>query len=148
MIMEVLLIFGVVISAFICMAFWEAYIEGQNPWAKASAGWKLKFHKDLLITAYHFWLWLFLFLLFSLPLIVCGWNLRLFGVLLSALAIGLVVEDFMWYVINPHFNLKKDWNPKSAYWYPWLKIGKFAVPWLNIIGIAIALLSYFFIWRS
>ena len=145
--MNILLIFVVVIWAFICMAFWEAYIEGRNPWAKASAGWRLTFHKNRLITAYHFWLWIFIFSLFSLPLIISGWDLKLFGVLFSAMSLGLVVEDFMWYVINPFYTIRKHWNPESAYWYPWLKIGKFAVPWSNILGIALAVLSYVFLWR-
>lgn len=144
--MNIILIFGVVLAAFICMAFWEAYIEGKNPWAKASAGWKLTLPQHFKLTAYHFWLWLFILLLFSLPFVIYGWDFELFGVLLSAIFLGLTIEDFLWYIVNPHCSLKTHWNPKKAYWYPWLKIGKFAVPLTNVVGILIAILSYVFIW--
>jgi len=129
------------------MAFWEAYIEGKNPWARASVGWKLRLSRKVVITGYHAWLLLFLLFAFSLPLIIYGWDFKLFGVLVSAVSIGVVIEDFLWFVVNPYYGIKEHWNPENAYWYPWLKIGKISIPVIYVLGILICLLSYIFIWR-
>jgi hypothetical protein len=87
-----------------------------------------------------------LFFLLTLPLIIYGWNAKLFGVILSAAAVGMIIEDFLWYVINPYFSLKK-FNPEDAYWYPWAGIGKLKIPLCYIAGIAAALLSWYFLWK-
>ena len=143
--MNTLLIFIWIIAAFICMAFWEAYVEGKHPWAKKALGWRKRITKRYVLTAYHFWVNLMFAFLISLPLVVYGWNSELAGVLISAGVIGLIVEDFLWFIVNPFWNLKK-FNSKAVYWYHWIKIGKFEIPWGYVIGIAIAVLSGIFLW--
>lgn len=130
----------------IANAFWEAYVEGRNPWDKRKVGWILKIGKFTL-PGYHFYLFLVMWpLLLSLPLVVYGWNTRLFGILLSAYSSGLILEDFMWFVVNPEVKFS-EFNSNFANYYPWLKIGRFEIPMGYIVGLTIAVLSWYFIWR-
>lgn len=144
--MNILLTFIWIILGFIAMSFWEAYIEGKYPWAGRQVGWKIKFSKRVTLTAYHFWIYIMFFFWFTVPLAMFGWNLKLFGVIVSAVAVGAVIEDFFWFIVNPFYSLKK-FNEKDTYWYAWLKIGKIQIPVSYIVGAVIALLSWYFLWR-
>lgn len=145
--MNVLLVFVWIYGAMIATSFWEAYVEGTNSWDKGKLGWKWKVGKYTIITAYHFFLFLVMFpLLLSLPLVIGGWNTQLFGMLMSAYASGLIVEDFFWFVVNPTFKLK-HWNSKNVKWYPWLKIGKFELPWGYLVGVLLTIIFWYFLWR-
>lgn len=144
--MNILLIFLWIVLGFAVMAFLERTIEGPNGWGKKTYGKRFKITKKFSITEYHLWFWIFLTILISLPLIVGGFSWKLFGVLLSALAIGCVIEDFLYFIVNPYFGLKK-FNPKNVKWHYWIKIGKINIPVSYIGGILIAVLSWYFIWR-
>ena len=108
-------------------------MEGKDAWAKRQVGWNFELG-GVQITAYHFWLTMMFIILLSLPLVVVGWDRHLFGVLLTAGLLGVVLEDFLWFVVNPYFGLKK-WNPDDAPWYPWLRIGKVAIPLMYILSV-------------
>ena len=145
--MKVLLIFTWIYAAFIAMAFWEAYAEGRNAWHKGKLGWKIKLGKYY-FSAYHFYLFVAMMpLLLSLPLIVYGWNSELFGILVSAYFSGLVLEDFIWFIVNPSVKLKEFYSSFSDY-YPWIKVSrKKIIPLSYVLGIAIAILSWILLWR-
>ena len=85
-------------------------------------------------------------LLLLLPLVIYGWNAKLFGVLVSAYFSGLVLEDFMWFVVNPKVSFK-EFGPKFANYYPWLKIGSLFVPVMYLYSFVIALLSWLLLWK-
>ncbi len=140
-------IFLWIYAAMIAHSFWEAYVEGRNPWDKNKLGWKLRFGRYSL-PAYHFWLfWVMYPLLLSLPLVIYGWNLKLFGVLLSAYASGMVIQDFMWYVVNPAVAVSEFWTSFSDY-FPFIKIGgRKIVPIGYAVGVIAALISWYFLWR-
>jgi len=145
--MNILLIFAVVWSAFIAISFWESSVEGRNAWDKGKLGWKIRFSKNISLTRYHFFLfWIMIPLLLFLPLFVYGWDTKLFGILLSAYFSGLVIEDFMWFVVNPVVKFS-EFNKKFANYYPWIKVGKIKIPAYYIFDIGIAVLSWLFIWR-
>lgn len=146
--MQTILIFVAIYGAMIATAFWEAYVEGRNPWDKRKSGWKLRFGKGFVLPAYHFYLFIITFpLLLTLPFMIYGWNTRLFGVVLSAYVTGLVLEDFTWFIVNPSVQLQEFWTDFTDY-YPWIKInGKKIVPVGYILGVAIAVLSWCFLWR-
>ena len=108
--MNTISIFIWVILAFASTSFWEAYIEGKYPWASRQAGWSRKISKRVTLTAYHFWLLITFAFLLTLPLIVTGWNTKLFGIILSAASIGTIVEDFLWFVVNPYYSLHIFWQ--------------------------------------
>jgi hypothetical protein len=143
--MNTLLIFAWAILMFIVMAFLERTIEGPNVWGKKTYGWKYKLNKRFSITEYHFWFWIFLILIFAFPLII-NYSTRLLGILISAFMVGFIIEGFAYFIVNPHFSLKK-FNKKNVYWYPWIKIKKIQIPLHYILGILIAIASWYFLWR-
>ncbi len=140
-------IFLWIYAAMIAMAFWEAYAEGRNAWDKGKVGWRVRVGRYVVVSGYHFFLvWVMLPMLIFLPLVTHGWNTRLFGILLSAYASGLVIEDFMWYVVSPVVKFS-EFNAEWADHYPWIKVGRFAVPLYYAFGLLIALASWWFLWR-
>ncbi|MFW6230734.1 MAG: hypothetical protein ACOC32_01790 [Nanoarchaeota archaeon] len=145
--MNTFLIFVWIYAAMIAMAFWEAYVEGRNSWAKKKLGWKFVFGKSFVVTGYHFFLFAVMFpLLLSLPLLITGWDIRLFGMLVSAYFSGMILEDFMWYVVNPEVKLKEFWTSFSDY-YPWIRIGKKKiVPFGYLLNIGVAVLFWYLFW--
>src|SRR3989338_2160033 len=110
--MQVFLIFLTVWIAMIAHAFWESSAEGPNAWGKNMYGWKWKIAKNLSLTRYHFWLFVVYLplLIIVLPLVVNGWNVKLFGILASAYFSGMVIEDFFWFVVNTELKFKEAWN--------------------------------------
>ena len=134
--------------AFIALSYVESAVEGRNAWAKKSIGWKIKFSKHLSLTQYHFFLfWIMIPLLMTLPLVIYGWDLRLFGILASAYFSGIVIEDFFWFIVNPKVKFG-EWRTNLTNYYPWIKLkNKKIIPLGYFLGILIALLSWYFIWR-
>ena len=134
------LIFIFVQLAMIATALWESRIEGKNIGASSQIGWKVNI-LGTRFTEYHFWLWIVAYpLLLSIPLIM-DFSWKLLIVLLSSYTVGLVWEDFMWFVFNPYFNLS-HFNSKDVKWYTWLKIGKFEIPFFYLIYITAAFWLY------
>jgi hypothetical protein len=146
--MHILLIFIWIYAAMIAMSFWESYVEGRNPWGKRKLGWRIHLGKKFVLPAYHFYVFrVMLPLLLTLPLVIYGWNIQLFGVLVSAYFSGIVIEDFFRFVVNPAVKLKEFRSDFSDY-YPWIRIqGRKIIPSGYILGIAIAILSWYFLWR-
>ena len=140
-------IFLVIWFAMIATSFWEAYVEGKHPWDDGKLGWKIRYKKHTLLTAYHFWLfWVTFPALLLLPMILGGFSWELFGIIVSAYGTGLILEDFFWFVVNPVFRLS-HFNSRYVKWYPWLKIGKFEIPAAYPVALMISLISWYFLWR-
>jgi hypothetical protein len=145
--MEILTIFLIVWAAMVANSFWEAYVEGKHAWAEGKLGWKIRTKKHVWLTAYHFWLFFVMWpLLLALPLVITGFSMKLFGILLSAYFSGLMLEDFMWFVVNPIFCFR-HFCSKYVKWYPWIKIGKAEIPVYYIIALFISIASWYFLWR-
>jgi hypothetical protein len=80
------------------------------------------------ITGYHLFMTLFLIAVVHLPLFFLSWTLRLESLLLGFYVGMLLVEDFLWFVLNPHYGIrnfrkgriwwhKEWWGPvPSLYW--------------------------------
>jgi len=134
------LIFIFVQLAMIATALWESRIEGKHVGATEQVGWKINIFGTI-YTEYHFWLWIVAYpLLLCLPLFV-GFSWKLLVILMSSYSIGIVWEDFMWFVFNSQFNLD-HFNSREVKWYSWLKIGKFEIPYFYPILIIFAFLLY------
>lgn len=142
-----ILIFIWIFAAMIATSFWESYAEGRNSWAKEKNGWKFKLF-GYEHTGYHFFLFAVMFpVLLTLPFVIFGWNTRYFGIVFSAYFLGLSVEDFFWYVVNPKVRFKELYSGFSDY-YPWIKIGgKKIIPAGYVYDTIIAILIWFFLWR-
>ncbi len=140
-------IFIIVWLACIAMSFWEAYAEGRNAWDQGKLGWKIKLGRFTL-SGYHFFIFLVMWpLLLSLPLVIYGWDSKLFGILLSAYLSGLVIEDVMWYVVNPVVKFS-ELNTVFANYYPRFRLGKIKIPTGYVIGLIAAVASWLIFWKN
>ena len=101
------------IIAAIIFANWEIQIEGKNGWASNLPCWrsKNKWINTLMgnrpLTGYHLYLIIFLVLIIHFPLFFTQWTLEKEFFLISFLFCFLLLEDFFWFVFNPHYKLKK-----------------------------------------
>ena len=137
-----------IISIFISIAFWEAYIEGNGGWAANQVGWNIKMKVGVLkrpLDAYHFWSWIVMIPMFlMLPFVMFGFNLHLFWLVVIGFLLGTVIEDYLWFVINPAFPYK-DFNPKKVWWHYWIGFGEYKVPELYIVYPVLAILIWIFL---
>jgi hypothetical protein len=132
------MIFGLlgfmVFMAFI-LALWEIQIEGKDGWAAKSPGWRIekgwavKLMGGRPITGYHIFMTLFIIGIIHLPLFFVPWSWRLESLLWGFYLGMLLLEDFLWFVLNPYYGIKNFrqgkiwwhrswWGPVPAiYWF-------------------------------
>ncbi|MBU1952043.1 hypothetical protein KJ733_03980 [Patescibacteria group bacterium] len=136
-----------IIMAFIATSFWEAYIEGQHGGAEKQVGWKIKVGKYYL-NGYHFWLWVVAYpLLLTLPLVI-NYSSRVLGLILIGYFLGQVIEDFLWFVVNPQWPFR-HFRPDKADWFPWMKFGKkYGLPFFYVPYLIFAFLAWWFLVRG
>ncbi|MFA5126926.1 MAG: hypothetical protein WC465_02925 [Patescibacteria group bacterium] len=112
----------------IFLAILEIQIEGPNGWAKnlptwrpQSKHWFLRFYRKLMsdreATGYHMVMFTFVLLIFHLPYV--------FGLTptwehwvktLSFFLMFVVLWDFLWFVLNPHYPLKR-FKAEHIWWH-------------------------------
>lgn len=125
----------------------EIQIEGGAGWAANLPTWRIESHPLLDIfwggkpmTGYHVWVFSFMAAMFHMPLVM----LRTFSIKLECRIIGSImtfwiIEDFLWFVLNPAFGIGR-FGPSSV---PWHKVWLLGVPadyWLftSVGGLLIA----------
>ena len=130
----------------VILALWEIQIEGKDGWAakiptwRIEKGWVLKFTGGRPLTGYHVFMTLFMIAIVHLPLFFVSWSWRL-ELLLMGFYMGMVlIEDFFWFVFNPHYGIKsfrkgKIWWHKT-WWGP-------APSFYWILLVIVILLIYF-----
>lgn len=144
--MSLFLVFIFIIVAFVATAFWEAYSEGEYGGAIRQVGWRFKLF-GYNVNAYHFWLWIVMYpVLLAIPLLV-AYSRQLLGTILAGYFLGMVIEDFLWFIVNPRWPFS-DFNSQKVTWYPWLKLGKFELPFFYLPFIIFAFLSWWFLIKS
>ncbi len=122
------------LMAFI-LAKWEIQIEGKDGWAAKAPGWRIekgwlmKLSGGRPVTGYHFYMTIFMLMMVHLPVFFTAWTWRLESLLLGFYVGMVLIEDFLWFLLNPHFGLKKFrkgqiwwhttwWGPvPSLYWF-------------------------------
>ena len=111
--------------------FWaklEIQIEGAEGWASGLPCWRVEKHRLLDIfyggrplTGYHLWAFSSVLLFFHLPMFVLHqftWRLELHAI--GGFMLFWVVEDFLWFVLNPHYGLRK-FRREHIWWHKrWL----------------------------
>ncbi len=115
-----LLIF-MVFLAFI-LALWEIQIEGKDGWAVKLPGWRID--KGLLmkltggrpLTGYHVYMTTFLISIVHLPFFFMSWSWRLESLLLGFYVGMVFLEDFFWFVFNPHYGIK-NFRKGKIWWH-------------------------------
>lgn len=146
--MTVANIIFILVIAFL-IAKLEIQIEGKDGWAKNLPTWKINnkltrqiLGKDYHLTGYHFWAFLTIFTFMQLPFFIgVPFSLFLELKLISMLLLIAVLEDFLWFVLNPDFGIRK-FNSKVVKWHKW--IGPVPVIYIFLLSTAV-LIIYFFI---
>jgi hypothetical protein len=132
------------------LALWEIQIEGKDGWAANSPGWRLekgwlvKVTGGRPITGYHFYMTVFIIVLVHLPLFFVTWSWRLECLLLGFYLGMVLLEDFLWFVLNPYYGIKnfrrgKIWWHRT-WWGP--------VPSLYWILLVLTVLLIYFGWAA
>lgn len=119
----------------------EIQIEGPNGWAAALPTWRIE--KSLLqdlfwggrpLTGYHAWVFAFMALAFHLPVFMRGrFSLKLEARILGSLMIFWIVEDFIWFALNPAYGLAK-FDPASVPWHKHWLLGMPTDYWTFLAG--------------
>lgn len=130
----------------------EIQIEGAAGWAKNLPTWRIEQHWLLDIfwggrpmTGYHAWIFPFMLLVFHLPAVMFDeWSLRLEARILGCVALFWIIEDALWFLLNPAFGLAK-FNPSNIPWHVhWLGVMPTDYWTFGFVGLALILISYFF----
>ena len=106
----------------------EIQIEGAHGWAAGLPTWRVD-DAPLLkllfggraITGYHFFAFSFMLCVFHLPLVMGGrFSWRIEARILGSLMLFWIVEDCLWFALNPAFGLAR-FTPQHVPWHPhWL----------------------------
>lgn len=135
-------IFFIILLAFLFSKV-EIQIEGEHGWAMNLPTWvyKPKWIINLLggkyPTGYHtFLIFLFFPMFFHLPVFFTKWSLYKEYIVIGSFFLFLVAEDFLWFVFNPKFGLKKFNRKNKKIWWHKRWFGPF--PDFYIEGILIA----------
>ena len=106
----------------------EIQIEGPDGWATGLPTWRIEeggplqqlFWGGRPLTGYHVWVFSFMAAVFHLPLLLTGrFSLRLEARVLGSLMLFWILEDFLWFVLNPAFGLARltpDHVPWHRHW--------------------------------
>lgn len=145
--------FGFIVYFLILAVFYaklEIAIEGKFGYAEKlpCKKWKLKGPLKRIVgdrrylAEYHIWMMVVLLLFFHLPLWFTGWSFwRIELFVLGLFIIFLVLEDFLWFLLNPHYGLKK-FKKGQIWWHPKWFLGVPSFYWTFIpIGVGMILLS-------
>jgi hypothetical protein len=140
--MSMAAVLGLLIIAFLG-AKTEIHIEGKDGWATNLPTYRIHNSVTQLIfgkqpvTGYHLWLVLFVASIVHLPLLLgVPWSISRELQLLALLCFFVVLEDFFWFVLNPHYGLKKF----SSMHITWHKDWLWPFPQSYCKGIAFGLL--------
>lgn len=130
--MPLLLLAWTLILAFLT-AHMEINIEGKYGWAQKLPTWRVsnRFTSAILsgspLTGYHFWFFFAFFTLFHVSLFLgIPWTPVLEIQILMAFFIFLLCEDFLWFLINPAYGIKRfreKYVPWHKQWFLGVPIG-------------------------
>lgn len=143
--LQKLFYFGLIFALSFWFAKVEIQIEGTEGWAKNLPTWRIEKHWLLDIffggramTGYHAWVISFLFLLFHLPVaFIEQWSFAYEGRVLGGFILFWLLEDFLWFVINPGYGIKK-FKKEYIPWHPtWFSIAPLEYWFAGPIGIAL-----------
>lgn len=106
----------------------EIQIEGDAGWAANLPTWRIEEHWLLDIfwggramTGYHAWVFPFIALFFHFPLFFAGhWSWRAEFRIIGCIMLFWIVEDFLWFLLNPAYGLAR-FHAEAIPWHKhWL----------------------------
>ena len=143
-----LLFWVLLLSVFFAMV--EIQIEGQDGWAAGLPTWRVEDHwlLDLLwggrpMTGYHAWAFPFILLFFHLPLFFMGtvtWLLE--ARVLGTLMLFWITEDFLWFVFNPAYGLRRFRRGQISWHKNWVLFMPIEYWIFSILGMWLVVRSY------
>ena len=151
----VLLLLWVALLGFFFANF-EIQVEGGQGWATGLPTWRIEHHwvLDIIwggraLTGYHFWVFSFMALVFHLPVFATGrWSLIMEARVLGSVMVFWIVEDFLWFALNPAYGLSR-FRPACI---PWHHVWLLGLPQdyvvFTLTGLIMIAWSYWMTWRS
>jgi len=126
--MELILTLGGIAVLAYFFAQVEIHIEGEGGWAANLPTWRIEEHWLLTLfwggrpmTGYHAWVFSFICLFFHFPLaFMAQWSWELEARVLASAMIFWILEDFLWFVLNPAYGLKRFRRGNIAWHKRWL----------------------------
>jgi hypothetical protein len=142
-----LLLAGAVIVMAWCFARLEIEIEGPDGWAASLPTWRVEGHPLVRLlmggrplTGYHLYALLFAALVFHFPAaLFATWSWRLEARALAALIAFWIIEDLLWFLMNPAWGLRR-FNRGQVSWHPHWVLGAPREYWT--FGLAAAALGW------
>ena len=124
----------------------EIQIEGAGGWAANLPTWRIEAHWLLDIfwggramTGYHAWVFPFMALVFFAPLAFNGrWHWRDAALALAGLMVFWIVEDFVWFILNPAWGWAR-FGPADVPWHKRWWLGAPVDYWIGLGGAALIL---------
>ena len=132
------------------LALWEIQIEGKEGWAaklpcwRIKKGWLVRLMGGRPITGYHLFMISFTIAIVHLLLFFVPWSWQLESLIIGFYAGMMLLEDFLWFVLNPHYGIKSFrrgkiwWHDK--WWGP--------VPSFYWVLIVIVVVLFYFGWNA
>ena len=127
-------------------ALLEVQIEGAQGWAAGLPTWRVTdapllqmFFGGRAVTGYHVFAFSFMFCVFHLPLAVTGhfcWRME--ARILGGLMLFWLIEDFLWFVLNPAYGIAR-FTPEHVPWHPHWLLGV-PVDYIVFVALSAALL--------
>lgn len=121
--MEHVFFFSGLLAAAACVALLEIQIEGPHGWAQRLPTWRLqsrlwtRLFPGRPLTGYHLYLLLFIMLVAHLPFAFgMPWTWYREARAVAFVLLFWVAEDFLWFVLNPHFGLRR-FSPEHIAWH-------------------------------
>lgn len=138
--------FVVVLAYFFAQA--EIHIEGGAGWAANLPTWRIEKHWLLDIfwggramTGYHAWVFPFIGIFFHFPFFfMAQWSLLLEARVIASIMLFWIMEDFLWFIINPAFGWKR-FHPEHATWHKKWACGAPVDYWI-FLAISALLFAY------
>ena len=114
---------AIIISALL-WAKLEIEIEGEHGWAANLPTWRVEKHRLLdwfyggrPLTGYHTWAFASVFFFFHFPMFMAHqWTLKGELHAVGGFMLFWVLEDFLWFILNPHFGVRK-FTRANIWWH-------------------------------
>lgn len=141
------------IKAFIWMtilalfhALMEVQVEGRNGWARHLPTFRINifFYKFLggkPLTGYHLYMLLMFITIFHGIFLFQEWNGRLEMTIFGLFSFYFVIEDFLFFVVNPHYHIKNFRKGQIEWHKRWFWKLPYTYWWGIIIGITLLLIG-------
>ena len=136
-----ILFFAFILITSFLLALAEIQIEGKFGWAKKLPTWRKKISIGKFkfeITGYHLFFFGGLFAMLQFRFVFQPFTIKDELLTISAYLFMVIVEDFLWFLLNPNYGLRK-YNKKFVYWYQTWFLG-FPIIYFFFIPLAILLL--------